>query len=232
MVASYYDRPTRRPPRGHQFKYEITPLTSSGAPAGTLRSATQLRLSSATTLSKSAPTRLRKAWSSTTDPSAQADGFFIFKAVYLTWSLRDTPGGEYMRQALEHGLPAGGFVSLTERKSIVGWLRRSIRSRQVVPLSVNHATGLTATVRILPSLRTVGFDCTCADVDTIVGLLSWRQAATSSPSKRRYVLDAVEVEVGKKIRQDDAELRDHNAMLRGIKNNKTSLVPVQVLCLL
>ncbi|KAF8261425.1 hypothetical protein EI94DRAFT_1833331 [Lactarius quietus] len=218
----YYDRPTRRPPRGHQFKYEITPLTSSGAPAGTLRSATQLRLSSATTLSKSAPTRLRKAGAARRTQARRVPH----------WSLRDTPGGEYMCQALEHGLPAGGFVSLSERKSIVGWLRRSIRSRQVVPLSVNYATGLTATVRILPSLRTVGFDCTCADVDTIVGLLSWRQAATSSPSKRRYVLDAVEVEVGKKIRQDDAELCDHNAMLRGIKNNKTSLVPVQVLCLL
>jgi hypothetical protein len=118
-------------------KYEITPVTASGAPAGTLRAATHLRLSAATTLSKSAPTRLRKAGSSSaTDPSAHPDGFFMLEAVYLAWSLRDTPGGEYMRQAREHGLPAGGFVSLTERKSIVDWLRRAISTLDsIVPLS-------------------------------------------------------------------------------------------------
>lgn len=119
-------------------KYEITPVTASGAPAGTLRAATHLRLSAATTLPKSAPTRLRKAGSSSapTDPSAQPDGFFMLEAVYLAWSLRDTPGGEYMRQAREHGLPAGGFVSLTERKSIVDWLRRAIPALDsIVPLS-------------------------------------------------------------------------------------------------
>ena len=117
-------------------KYDITPVTSSGAPTGTLRSATHLRLSTATTLAKSAATRLRKAGSSATDPSAQPDGFFMLEAVYLAWSLRDTPGGEYMRQAREHGLPAGGFVSLTERKSIVDWLRRAIPTLDsIVPLS-------------------------------------------------------------------------------------------------
>ena len=119
-------------------KYEITPVTASGAPAGTLRTATHLRLSAATTLPKNAPTRLRKAGSSSapTDPSAQPDAFFMLEAVYLAWSLRDTPGGEYMRQAREHGLPAGGFVSLTERKSIVDWLRRAIPALDsIVPLS-------------------------------------------------------------------------------------------------
>ncbi len=117
-------------------KYNILPVTSSGAPADTLRSATHLRLSSTTTLPKNAPTRLRKAGNSATDPSAQPDRFFMLEAVYLAWSLRDTPGGEYMRQAREHGLPAGGFVSLTERKSIVDWLRRAISSLDsIVPLA-------------------------------------------------------------------------------------------------
>ena len=117
-------------------KYDITPVTSTGSSAGSLSSATHVRLSSSTTLPKSAATRLRKAGSSATDPIAQPDGFFMLEAVYLAWLLRDTPGGEYMRQAREHGLPAGGFVSLTERKSIVDWLRRAIPALDsIVPLS-------------------------------------------------------------------------------------------------
>ena len=96
-----------------------------------------LRLSTATTLTKSA-TRLRKARSSVTDPSASQMGFSCSRveAVYLARSLCNTPGGEYMRQARKHGLRAGGFVSLTERESIVDWLHRTIPTLDsIVPLS-------------------------------------------------------------------------------------------------
>ena len=41
----------------------------------------------------------------------------------------------------------------------------------------------------------------------------------ASPPKRRYVPDAMDVEVVKKIRQGEVELRDRNTVLRGIKNN-------------
>jgi parafibromin len=41
----------------------------------------------------------------------------------------------------------------------------------------------------------------------------------ASPPKRRYVPDAADVEVVKKIRQGEVELRDRNTVLRGIKNN-------------
>lgn len=178
-------------------KYEINPVTASGAPAGTLRAATHLRLSASTTVPKSAPTRLRKAGSSATDPSAQPDGFFMLEAVYLAWSLRDTPGGEYMRQAREHGLPAGGFVSLTERKSIVDWLRRAISTLDsIVPLSgacivatakpklnkptkkkrVDYAPWNTAPLCSPPSACPIGFCCTCADVDTGVRSHTWRRS--------------------------------------------------------
>ena len=43
--------------------------------------------------------------------------------------------------------------------------------------------------------------------------------STTSPPKRRYVPDAADVEVAKKIRQSEVELRDHNTVLRVIKNN-------------
>jgi hypothetical protein len=117
-------------------KYEIKPVNSSGAPVTSLRVATHLRLSAAVTLPKNAPTRLRRVGSSATDPASEPDGFFMLEAVYLAWSLRDASGGEYMKQAREHGLPAGGFVGLTERKSIVDWLRRVVTVLDsIVPLS-------------------------------------------------------------------------------------------------
>jgi parafibromin len=51
--------------------------------------------------------------------------FFSIEAVYLAWLLRDAPGAEYMKQARESGL-AVGFVSVTERKSVVDWLEGKI----------------------------------------------------------------------------------------------------------
>jgi parafibromin len=117
-------------------KYDIKPVNASGAPAGSLRSATHLRLSTAATFPKNTPTRLRKVGSSATDPSSEPDGFFMLEAVYLAWLSRDAPGGEYMKQAREHGFPAGGFVGLTERKGIVDWLKRVVAILDsIVPLS-------------------------------------------------------------------------------------------------
>jgi len=117
-------------------KYDIKPVNASGAHTSSLRSATHLRLSTAVTFPKNTPTRLRKVGSSATDPASEPDGFFMLEAVYLAWLSRDTPGGEYMKQAREHGFPAGGFVGLTERKGIVDWLKRAVTILDsIVPLS-------------------------------------------------------------------------------------------------
>jgi parafibromin len=117
-------------------KYDVKPVNASGAPASSLRFATHLRLSAAATFPKNTPTRLRKVGSSATDPASEPDGFFMLEAVYLAWLSRDTPGGEYMKQAREHGFPAGGFVGLTERKGIVDWLKRAVTILDsIVPLS-------------------------------------------------------------------------------------------------
>lgn len=43
--------------------------------------------------------------------------------------------------------------------------------------------------------------------------------STASPSKRRYVPDSRDIEVVKKIKQNEVELRDRNSVLRGIKPN-------------
>ncbi|KAF8551782.1 hypothetical protein OG21DRAFT_1512313 [Imleria badia] len=47
------------------------------------------------------------------------------ETIYLAWLLRDAPGAEYMRQARESGLTVG-FVSATERKSIVEGLEGKV----------------------------------------------------------------------------------------------------------
>ncbi|KAI0296805.1 RNA polymerase II accessory factor [Russula brevipes] len=207
-------------------KYEIEPVNSSGVPASTLRSATHLRLSTAVTFPKNAPTRLRKVGSAATNPPSEPDGFFMLEAVYLAWSLRDTPGGEYMKQAREHGLPAGGFVGLTERKNIVDWLKRSVTGLDsIVPLSGSTTppgSPPPSVYRRLPAppLSTPDTQTSLSTSTRTRG----DSGPTASPPKRRYVPDAADVEVVKKIRQGEVELRDHNTVLRGTKNNNFSSV--------
>lgn len=48
---------------------------------------------------------------------------------------------------------------------------------------------------------------------------------TTTPSKRRYVADQQDVEVVKRIKQNEVELRDRNTVLRGTKPN-VSLNPI------
>jgi parafibromin len=45
------------------------------------------------------------------------------------------------------------------------------------------------------------------------------EPAGISPSKRRYLADTQDVEVVKKIKQNEVELRDRNTVLRGTKAN-------------
>ena len=221
-------------------KYDIKPVIASGAPASSLRAATHLRLSTVVTFPITTPTRLRKVGSSATDPASEPDGFFMLDAVYLAWSLRDTPGGEYMKQAREHGFPAGGFVGLTERKSIVDWLKRVVTVLDsIVPLSgmfffIFESTSVpfhpertlesTTPPGSPPSVsRHLPTPSSSVPHTQTLPSTSTRPRGdagpTSSPPKRRYVPDTADVEVVKKIRLSEVELRDRNTVLRGIKNN-------------
>jgi parafibromin len=207
-------------------KYDIKPVNASGAPTSSLRSATHLRLSTAVTFPINTPTRLRKVGSTATDPVSEPDGFFMLEAVYLAWSLRDTPGGEYMKQAREHGFPAGGFVGLTERKSIVDWLKRAVTVLDsVVPLSESTTPPGSPPPSVYRHLPAPSSSVSHTQALPSTSSRSRGDAGpTASPPKRRYVPDAADVEVVKKIRQSEVELRDHNTVLRGIKNNNFSSV--------
>jgi len=70
---------------------------------------------------KSAETRYAKA--GTTGSSPQ--DFYTAEALYLAWSLRDAAVADYMKQTRENGLTTG-YVSITERKTVVDWLEGRI----------------------------------------------------------------------------------------------------------
>ncbi|OCH86204.1 CDC73-domain-containing protein [Obba rivulosa] len=186
--------------------------TKGSDPAPNLASATHIVLSPTTSLPKSTPTRLRKPGATSTDPSANPQDFFSLEAVYLAWLLRDASGAEYMKQARESGL-AVGFVSVTERKSVVDWLEgRREDLDSMVPLVSESTTPPGSPPQ---NAKPLPFPSTPA---------SSRVHDTSSPLKRRYVADTTDVEIVKKIKQSEIELKDRNAVLRGIKPNNFSSV--------
>ncbi|KAG5352489.1 hypothetical protein C0989_002123, partial [Termitomyces sp. Mn162] len=187
-------------------KEPITYADGNGS-CSTLLHATHLVIS-CVSLPKSSPTRyLKTGVTNATSPS----DFFSLEAVYLAWLLRDAGGAEYMKQARENGL-AVGFVSVTERKNVVDWLEgRSHENARIVPLPSDSTTPPGSPPRL-------------ANAATLAPRKAHAELMNSSPSKRRYVADAHDVEVVKKIRQSEVELRDRNSVLRGTKPNNFSSI--------
>jgi parafibromin len=115
-------------------KSSITYVTGSEQ-TQSLSAASHLVLSPSVSLLKSSPTRFRRPGSSSSDPSTKPEDFYSTEAIYIAWLLRDASGAEYMKQARESGL-AVGFVSVTERKSVVDWLEgRTSSHPNIVPLT-------------------------------------------------------------------------------------------------
>ncbi|KAG6908036.1 hypothetical protein DXG01_006398 [Tephrocybe rancida] len=205
-------------------KEPITYSDSNG-PCLTLLSATHLLVSSVS-LSKSSPTRYLKTGVTTaTGPS----DFFSVEAVYLAWLLRDAGGAEYMKQARENGL-AVGFVSVTERKNVVDWLEgRTPENSRIMPLACQPIIIFSL---LLAELKGSTADSTTppgtpvrpTNAAPVVPRKVHAEPMTASPSKRRYVADAHDVDVVKKIKQGEVELRDRNTVLRGTKPNNFSSV--------
>lgn len=89
-------------------------FSNSQGPCSSLSAATHIVLLSGS-VPKSAETRYRRA----------TQDFYTVEALYLAWSLRDAAVAEYMKQMRENGLTAG-YVSVTERKTVVDWLEGRI----------------------------------------------------------------------------------------------------------
>ncbi|KAG6378190.1 RNA pol II accessory factor, Cdc73 family-domain-containing protein [Boletus reticuloceps] len=171
--------------------------------------------SPALTLPKSSPTRYTKPGVSNT---SSAPDIYTLEAVYLAWLLRDAPGAEYMRQARESGLTVG-FVSVTERKSIVEWLEGKVADlERIKPLASESTTP--------PGTPPRRAGVTAAAPSTTPKHLSHSHTTdATSPSKRRYVADAQDMEVVKRIKQNEVELRDRNTVLRGCQTQRTLYFP-------
>jgi len=142
----------------------------------------------------------------------------------LAWLLRDAPGAEYMKQARECGL-AVGFVSVTERKNVVDWLEGKIPDHEKIVSLVGEqlcsfeelASGLTNVVESTTPPGSPQRSGATAALPSTPG--AGLAEPTISPSKRRYIADNQDVEVVKKIKQNEVELRDRNTVLRGTKAN-------------
>ncbi|KAI0792621.1 RNA polymerase II accessory factor, partial [Abortiporus biennis] len=199
-------------------KQDIKYTDASRKSVSTPSSATHLQIAGALFL-KTSPTRLRKPGVSSTDPTSNPQDFFSLEAVYLAWLLRDASGAEYMKQARDRGLSVG-FVSVTERKSVVDWLEGRVADlERIIPLSSGSTTPpgsppahLKASTSKFPPSSLPSFAGNRA-VDS-----------TSSPQKRRYIPDNADIEVVKKIKANEIELRDRTTVLRGTKSNNFSSV--------
>ncbi|KAK7048495.1 CDC73-C domain-containing protein [Favolaschia claudopus] len=177
----------------------------NGEPCKTILEATHIVVTPTCSLPKSAPTRYRKPGVSA---ASSPDDFFSVEAVFLAWLLQSAPGADYMKQARESGL-AAGFVSVTERKNVVDWLEGKIsENERILPLVAESTTPPNTPPSSSKALPTTPHRSTAT--------------TQSSPSKRRYVADSRDVEVVKKIKQNEVELRDRNSVLRGIKPNNFS----------
>jgi len=105
-----------------------------------------------------------------------------------------------MKQTREHGLTVG-FVSVTERKHVVDWLEGKTSDQdRVVPLDCPPDSPPRPTGQALSTTPRA-------------------EVPTTSPSKRRLVADPHDLEIVKKMRQNEVELHDRNTVLRGIKSN-------------
>ncbi|KAH9915268.1 RNA polymerase II-associated protein [Epithele typhae] len=183
-------------------------LLQCSASTSSFPEATHLALSSSITVPKTAPTRLRRPGSTSTDPQSNPNDFVSTGAVYLAWLLRDVSVAEYMKQVRENGLPTG-FVSVTERKNVVDWLEDKTQN---LPNLVSAEPVSTTPPGTPPQVRGGAPLPTPSSSHRI-------SESTSSALKRRYVADTADIEVVKKIKQNEIELQDRNTVLRGIKPN-------------
>jgi len=118
-----------------------------------------------------------------------------------------------MKQARENGL-AVGFVSVTERKSLVDWLEgKAAQHPNIVPLASESTTPPGT-----PPHKQAGATASSAQKTTKFS------DGVVSPTKRRYVADTHDIEVVKKIKHNEIELHDRNTVLRGTKANNFSSV--------
>lgn len=172
-------------------------LTESSEPTTSFVAASSVKLTPPNVvLPKSQTTRYFKA-NSTSE-------YYTLEALVLLYLFRDAPSAEYMKHAREAGIQATG-VPITERSKVLEYLQGGAvaESDRVEPLRSTTPTSEPIPLATSPGTNT-------AIVTT---------ATSSSPSKRRYIPSAADLETVKRIKSSEVELRDRNTALRGVKAN-------------
>ncbi|KAH8100318.1 RNA polymerase II-associated protein [Cristinia sonorae] len=201
-------------------KSSITFIDAASISTASLQAAAEIQLLHGA-FRKSAPTRLRKPNATSTNPADDPDGFFSLSAVYLAWTNRDANVAEYLRQVRENGLGAGAFVSVTERKDVADWLEgKTSHLDNIVPLASGSTTPPGSPPQSVLALHKASSVLPSSSSSRLHDLTS----STQTPTKRRYVADTADIEVVKRIKTQEIELRDRNSVLRGIKQNNFSNV--------
>ncbi|KAF8485630.1 RNA polymerase II-associated protein [Gautieria morchelliformis] len=191
-----------------QAKYDISYASISGEVVSSLQAATDLRLSPTLSLPKATPTRFRKPSAAALDPHTAPNDFVTLESLLVAWLARDASVAEYMKQVREAGI--GAFVSITERKGVVEWLEGKVQDHErIVPLPVEEPT-------TPPGMPPQG--------STTPKNQAGLSATPSSPLKRRYIPDTSDVDIVKKLKREEVELRDRTSVLRGIKPNNFSAI--------
>ncbi|KAF5324726.1 hypothetical protein D9611_004398 [Ephemerocybe angulata] len=192
--------------------------SSSSDKTASLSNASHVVFANSVAIPKTIPTRFRKPGSSTSTVVNEAD-FYSLEALYLAWLLRDAPGGDYMRLARDHGL-AAGLVAVTERKKVVDWLegKGGIDESRIL-----HAlSGEDGTPPGSPQRTAAGLPASTSQKARTAATSAG--AETASPAKRRYVPDSADLEVVKRIKESEIELKDRITVLRGVKPNNFASV--------
>ncbi|KAF8589689.1 CDC73-domain-containing protein [Ramaria rubella] len=188
-------------------KFQVTYVSSSGNTVPSLQEASDLRLSPTVTFPKTTPTRFRKPSATATDPNTAPNDFVTLESMLVAWLARDASVAEYMKQVREAGI--GAFVSITERKGVVGWLEGKLTEHErIVPLAMEASTPPGTPPHGSSSLHN----------------LSMSSTTPGSPTKRRYAPDTTDIDAVKKLKREEVELRDRTTVLRGIKPNNFSAI--------
>jgi parafibromin len=196
---------------------------NGGEPCATLSAATHLRLSNDTVIPKSSPTRIRRAANDITDWKAHPEAFYSAGAIYIAWVSKDASVADYLKQAREAGLVA--FVSVTDRKFVVDWLEGRIQEHdRIVPLAgklldCEHEMTFVLIQRFTGEAGPQTPQRTNISLPDSSPSRGANVTATKTPEKRSYIPDAQDVQVVKKIKLGEIELRDSRTVLRGSKLN-------------
>ncbi|TFK25744.1 RNA polymerase II accessory factor [Coprinopsis marcescibilis] len=203
-----------------------TPITYSTSPSpqdtcSSLLLASHIVFGSST-FPKTALTRYRKPGSNAN--TVNGADVYSLEALYVAWLLQDANAADYMKQTREHGLAASGFVSVTERKKVVEWLKGTGGDEsRIIPFGSAAAEGESTTPPGTPLGKFASLPQTATPSKNARSSTT-AATSTSSPAKRRYVPDNADIEVVKKIKANEVELKDRKTVLRGIKPNNFSSV--------